>query len=154
VSEDDLINTVHMMSFGNMRSFRPALKRLLQVLPSIYWQGFTAGYQPCRICGQPALLLGVEPEVLPAPYYTRLSIVYECPTCGRSSSSIISLCMTYPPAVQFVMQHEHCILEPEELIEYQEQPAIRASISDLLSTARLTMILHRQTYALLAAFQN
>jgi RNA polymerase sigma factor (sigma-70 family) len=154
VSEDDLINTAHMMSFANMRSFRPALKRALQILPSIYWQGFTAGHQPCSTCGQPALLLGVEPEVLPAPYYTRLSIVYECPTCGRSSSSIISLCLTYPPAIQFVMQHEHRVLEPEELIEYQEQPAIRVGISDLLSAARLTMILHRHTYQLLAVFQD
>ncbi|GHO93900.1 hypothetical protein KSF_039480 [Reticulibacter mediterranei] len=154
VSKDDLINTAHMMSFGNMRSFRPALKRAVQTVPALYRQAFTAGHQPCSICGQPALLLGVEPEVLPAPYYTRLSIVYECPTCGRSSSSIISLCLTYPPAVQFVMQHEHRVLEPEELIDYQEQPAIRVSISDLLSTARLTMILHRQTYELLAVFQD
>jgi hypothetical protein len=92
--------------------------------------------------------------VLPAPYYTRLNIVYECSTCGRSSSSIISLCLTYPPAVQFVMQYEHRVLEPEELIEYQGQPAIKVSISDLLSAARLTMILHRRTYQLLAVFQN
>jgi RNA polymerase sigma factor (sigma-70 family) len=154
VSKDDLINTAHLMSFANMRSFRPALKRVLQALPAIYWQGFTAGRQPCSICGQPASLLGVEPEVLPAPYYTRLNIVYECSTCGRSSSSIISLCLTYPPAVQFVMQYEHRVLEPEELIEYQGQPAIKVSISDLLSAARLTMILHRRTYQLLAVFQN
>jgi RNA polymerase sigma-70 factor (ECF subfamily) len=154
VSGSDLINTAHMMSFANVRSFRPAFKHVLHTVSSISWQALTAGRQPCITCGQPASLLGVEPEVLPAPFYTRLSIVYECPTCGRSSSSIISLCLTYPPVAQFVMQHERCIIEPEELIEYHEQPAIRASIYDLLSARRLTIILHRSTYQLLAVFQT
>jgi len=154
VSGSDLINTANMMSFANMRSFRPALKRAAQTVPSLYWQAFASGRQPCSICGQPALLLGTEPEVLPAPFYTRLNIVYECSTCGRSSASIFSLCLAYPPVAQFVMQHEHRILEPEELIEYQGQPAIKANIGDLLSAARLTMILHRQTYQLLAVFQD
>jgi RNA polymerase sigma factor (sigma-70 family) len=154
VSGSDLINTATKMSFANMRSFRPAFKRVLQLVPFINFQAFTAGWQYCSICGQPAPFLGIEPEVLPAPFHTRLSIVSACPTCGRSAESIVSLCLTYPPASQFVLQHERCILEPEELIEYHEQPAIRASICDLSSTTRLTLILHRHTLQLLAAFQD
>jgi hypothetical protein len=137
-----------------MRSFRPAFKRMLQTVPSLYAEALTTGSQQCWICGQPAPLLGIEPEVMPAPFYTRFSIVFACPTCGRLSSSIFSLCMTYPPAYQFVMQHERCVLEPEELIEYHEQPALSASIRDLSSATRLTMILHRRTLQLLAVFQN
>lgn len=154
VSESDLIITPPQVSFAQMRSFRPAFKRVLQIVPSLYLEAFTTGFQQCYICGRPAPLLGVEPEVMPEPFYTRLSIVFACPTCGRSSSSIFSLCMTYPPAYQFVMQHERCILEPEGLIEYHEQPAISASICDLSSAAHLTLILHRQTFQLLAVFQN
>lgn len=154
VSGNDLINTATKVPFAKRRSFRPAFKRVLQVLPSINFQAFIAGYQQCYICGQPAPLLGVEPEVLPAPFYTRLSIVCACPACGRSSQSIFSLCLAYPPAAQFVLQHERCILEPEELIDYHEQPAIRASICDLSSTTRLTLILHRKTYQLLDAVQD
>lgn len=154
VSRDDLINTATKVPFAHMHSFRPAFKRMLQTLPSIYLEEFTAGYQPCSICGQPAPLLGVEPETLPAPFYTRLNIVFSCPTCGRSSSSIFSLCMAYPPASQFALQHEHCILEPEELIDYQEQPAIKACIYDLATATRLTLILDRHTQQLLAVFQE
>jgi RNA polymerase sigma factor (sigma-70 family) len=154
VSGSDLINTATKVPFANRRSFRPAFKRVLQIVPSINFQAFTSGYRHCSICGKPAPLLGVEPEVLPAPFYTRLSIVSACPACGRSSESIFSLCLTYPPASQFILQHDRCILEPEELIDYYEQPAIRASICDLLSTTRLTLILHRHTLQLLAAFQD
>jgi hypothetical protein len=137
-----------------MHSFRPAFKRVLQIVPSLCLEAFTTGYQQCWICGQPAPLLSVEPEVMPAPFYTRFSIVFACSACGRSSSSIFSLCMNYPPAYQFMMQHERCILEPEGVIEYHEQPAISASICDLSSSTRLTLILHRHTLQLLAAFQN
>lgn len=154
ISGNDLINTPTHGAFAHMRSFRPAFKRVLQLLPSLYWQMFTAGSQPCNRCGRPAQLLGIEPETMPAPFYTRLSIVFACPRCGRSSSSIFSLCMVYPPAYQFVMQHERCILEPEELIDYHELPAISVSICDLASSERLTLILHRQTLQLLIVSQN
>lgn len=151
---NDLINTATKVPFANMRSFRPAFKRVLQLLPSINFQAFTTGYQQCHICGQATLLLGLEPEVMPPPFYTRLSIVFACPTCGRSSESIFSLCLAYPPASQFILQHERCVLEPEELIDYHEQPAIRASICDLLSATRLTLILHRHTHQLLDVVQE
>jgi RNA polymerase sigma-70 factor (ECF subfamily) len=154
VSGSDLITTPPQVSFAQMHSFRPAFKRVLQIVPSLCLEAFTTGYQQCWICGQPAPLLSVEPEVMPAPFYTRFSIVFACSACGRSSSSIFSLCMNYPPAYQFMMQHERCILEPEGVIEYHEQPAISASICDLSSSTRLTLILHRHTLQLLAAFQN
>lgn len=154
VSGDDIINTATKVPFAHMRSFRPALKRVLQISPFIYLEEFTRGWQRCHICGQYAALRGIEPEVLPAPFYTRFNIVFICPTCGRLASSIFSLCLTYPSASQFVMQHERCIIEPEELIDYQGRPAISACIRDLASAERLTLILHRHTLQLLAVFQD
>jgi len=153
LSNDDLVDTAMKMSFAHVRSFRPALKQALRTLPAIYLEGFTTGRQRCHICGQHAPLRGVEPEVLPAPFSTRFNIVFLCPTCGPLTSSIFSSCLSYPAASQFVMQHERCILEPEELIEYQGRAAISASMHDPASTDRLTLILHRHTLQLLAVFQ-
>ncbi|GCF10708.1 RNA polymerase sigma factor [Dictyobacter arantiisoli] len=154
VSNDDIINTTTKVPFAHVRSFRPALKRALQIVPSIYLEEFTTGRQRCHICGQHATLRGIEPEVLPAPFYTRFNIVFICPTCGRLVSSIFSLCLTYPSASQFIMQHERCIIEPEELIDYHGRPAISASVHDPASAERLTLILHRHTLQLLAVFQT
>lgn len=154
VSNDDLVDTDTKLSFTHMQSFRPALKHAIQKLPPIYLEGFTTGRQRCHICGQYAVLRGVEPEILPAPFYTRFNIVFICSTCGPMASSIFSFCLTYPVASEFVMQHERCIFEPEAMIQYHEQPAIRASVCDPLSAERLTLILHRSTLQLLAAFQT
>jgi RNA polymerase sigma-70 factor (ECF subfamily) len=154
ISGNDLINTANRVSFANLRSFRPAFKQVLQILPSTNLGALATGSQPCNICGQLTPLFGIEPEELPAPFYTRLSLVTACPTCGRSATSVFSLCLVYPSATQFVLQHKRCILEPEELIDYHEQPAIRGRISDPESSRRLTLILHRQTYQLLDVVQD
>lgn len=154
VSNDDLVDTTTRVPLTYVRSFRPAFKQTLRILPSFYLEGLTTGRHPCHICGQPASLHGIEPEVLPAPFYTRFALVFLCPTCGPLASSIFSYCLIYPAAFQFVTQHERCILEPEELIEYQGQPAINASICDPESAEHMTLILHRHTLQLLAVFQT
>ena len=51
-------------------------------------------------------------------------------------------------------QHERCVIEPELAIEYEGQPAFRVSLTDLLSSAQLTMILHGSTLELLATFEK
>lgn len=150
----DIVNTGNMVSLKDIRSFRPAIKRILQTVPIFYTQMFATKYQPCPVCKSLATLRGVEPDVLPAPFYRRFGIVLECPICGKITSSILSLCLTYPPAYQFIMQHQRCIVEPEESIEYEGQPAIRAGLTDILSAEQLTMILHRHTLQLLTVFQK
>lgn len=151
---EDLIHTGSMASFADMHSFRPAYKRLLLLVPPIYAQAFATGYQHCSTCGNLAPLGGIESENLPAPFYRRLGITLNCPLCGKSTSSIFSLCTSYYPAYQFTMQHERCVLEPEEFIEYEGQDAILASISDVLSSEQVSLILHRHTLQLLASFNK
>jgi RNA polymerase sigma factor (sigma-70 family) len=154
IAGTDLIHTGNIVSFADVRSFRPAFKRVLQMVPAFYAQAFAAGYQQCPDCKQLAPFGDIEPEQLPAPFYRRLGIALACPSCGKSTYSIFALCISYPPASQFVLQHERCILEPEELIEYEGQAAILASISDVLSSAQVTLILDRQTLQLLASFKK
>ena len=52
------------------------------------------------------------------------------------------------------MQHERCIIEPEEFIEYEGQSAILARLSNVLSSAQVTLMLHRHTLELLASFKE
>ncbi len=150
----DIINTGYMMSFAGVHSFRPAFKRVLQAVPSFYNQAFATGYQHCPVCKKLAPLGGIEPEILSSPFDKRLGIALECPSCGKSTSSIFALSLAYLPAYQFVMQHERCIIEPEEFIEYEGQEAIVARVSDVLSSEQVTLILHRRTLELLASFKK
>ena len=150
----DIVNTGNIVSFTERRSFRPAFKRVLQALPLFYSQALATSYQLCPICKELAPLRGIEPDTLLAPLYRRFAIVLECPTCGKIASTIFSLCVKYPQVSQFILRHERCILEPEELLEYEGQAAIRAGLLDVLSTAQLTLILHRHTLQVLAIFEK
>nr|MDQ2717747.1 sigma-70 family RNA polymerase sigma factor [Chloroflexota bacterium] len=61
----------------NLHSFRPAFKRVLQVFPRFYSQAFTTGYHPCPMCKQEAKFQGVEPHMLPEPFFQRYCIVLQ-----------------------------------------------------------------------------
>lgn len=51
-----------------------------------------------------------------------------------------------------MLEHPRWISEPELLVEYAGQPAIRFQMIDLTSSARLTVLAHRQTLRVLAFF--
>jgi hypothetical protein len=48
-------------------------------------------------------------------------------------------------------QHPRWINEPERLVEYEGQPAIRVQLTDISSAAQLTLFVHRQSWRVLAA---
>lgn len=51
-------------------------------------------------------------------------------------------------------QHPRWVNEPEALIEYNGQLAIRIRLTDIASAARLTLLAHSQTLQVLATFQQ
>ena len=150
----DVVNTGTIVSLGSLRSFRPAFKQVLQALAPFYAHALATGYQRCPYCKNLASFRGIEPDEPSVPCYQRFSIILECAICGKIPCSIISLYLTYIPVSQFIKQHERCVIEPEELIEYEGQAAIRIGLRDHLSAADLTLILHRHTLQVLALFQH
>jgi len=151
----DLINTFDMLSFKGMCSFRPAIKRAMQVIPGLYTQILTTNYQRCPLCNGMAQLRGIEKSLLPGPLHDHFCLILECSACGGMiPSAIMTLFQCYSPASRFMTQHERCVIEPELAIEYEGQPAFRVSLTDLLSSAQLTMILHGSTLELLATFEK
>ncbi len=153
--EMDLINTFNTVSFKDMRSFRPAIKRILQVAPDFFTQILTTKYQRCPFCNGMAQFRGIEKSLLPGPFQHHLCLLLECSACSaKIPSALMLLFQSYPQAYQFMTQHERCVIEPELAIEYEGQPAFRISLTDLLSSAQLTLIVHGSTLELLATFEK
>lgn len=50
---------------------------------------------------------------------------------------------------RFMRDHPHSISEPELLVEYAGQPALRLQLADTTSAARLTVLADRQTLRVL-----
>ena len=85
---------------------------------------------------------------------------WDCPRCGQGPGSEGELFAasdlvywSHPRTLQFMLEHPRWINEPELLVEYAGQPAIRFQMIDLTSSARLTVLAHRQTLHALAFFR-
>ena len=52
----------------------------------------------------------------------------------------------------FMREHPHWVNEPELLVEYAGQPALRLQMADATSATRLTVLADRQNLRVLAIF--
>jgi RNA polymerase sigma factor (sigma-70 family) len=137
-------------------SLRPALKHAEHLLHSHYGEALTHGQQTCPSCKAllPVQILHSDEFSIPI-IPDRFYIVLHCSRCGIGHASIALIVMlSYPAVRQFVELHPRCINEPDAAVEYEGQPAFRICLRDFISAARLTIFLHRQTWQVLAIFQE
>jgi RNA polymerase sigma factor (sigma-70 family) len=167
-------STVHskgLSALGGLRSFRPAWKRTMQDTARRYTQALLAGAFRCPFCAAPARLELVDKAQIAAlppgktlpdglgrhPY--RFWVWWQC--CERqddpgehgglfAASDLVY--WSHVESQRFLRDHPHCISDPELLIDYAGQPALRLQLADTTSAARLTMVADRQTLRVLAVF--
>ena len=154
-----------LVRLDGVRSFRPAWKRIMQGMTQQLMQALTQGWYPCLYCGTPATIQLVDKNEVPdldpgmraTPYqfWVRLS----CSRCGEGVCSLMMsadelVYWSHPLTRQFIMQHPRCLNEPDKLVEYAGQPAIRFQIADMASAARLTVLADRNTLRVLAIFSQ
>lgn len=144
-----------LFELRGLKSFRPALRRSQEIAIN-YWSS-ESERESCPCCKAPVQvqLLGAGESrswLLP---WQGLRFVMECPSCGSLRSSPISLIVLhYPVVLRFIEQHPRWIHEPETLLEYAAQPAFRVRFADIISSARLTLLLHCKSLQILRSFQE
>lgn len=166
-------STVHskgLVRLDGLTSFRPAWKRTMQAMTQRLTQALQPGGQRCPYCGahttlhlvDKAMAESVGTIVLPAglarhPY--QYWAWWKCPECHSASSADVGVFAasdivywSHARTQQFMGGHPHWISEPELLVEYAGQPAIRFQMSDSTSNAHLTVLAQRQTLHVLATF--
>ncbi len=147
----DVSTSAGLISMEGFRSFRPAIKQLLQKIGERVWLPLTTSR--CFQCHGPALvsILHSSCIALPIPpdrYWVRT----ECPKCGLSISDIATTFVSHPLVHRFFVKHERCILEPYQVLEYEGRSAICARLTDVMSADQLTILLDMHTLHLLAVF--
>ncbi|GCE04799.1 RNA polymerase sigma factor [Dictyobacter aurantiacus] len=135
----------------SIHTFRPALKRLLGI-PA--W--LTSDYrQYCSWC-QRAVTTYLTGDEQPLgahtlPRWSGLRWVRHCPACDGLSTTPVGLSIIHhPSAQQFIKQHPRWLNEPETLIDYHGQPAIRVRLVDITSASQLVFLLDQQDGQILA----
>lgn len=143
------------MPYGRS-SFRPAIKRAEHMLHSYYGEALTHGQQTCLGCETVLPVQIVRSDDFSIPIIPdRFYVVLNCPRCGPSHASIaLMVILSHPVVRQFVELHPRWIHEPDVVMEYREQPAIRIRMRDFTSAAHLTIFIHRQTWHVLTTFQE
>jgi hypothetical protein len=163
-------STVHskgLIRLDGLRSFRPAWKRTMQGTAQQFTQALRAGAYRCPFCGAPATLQLVDKAqmttlsgsvILPDglsrhPY--RFWVWWEClGDNGHSGLFAVSDLIYWSSAEtqRFMRDHPRWVSEPELLVEYAGQPALRLQMADTTSATRLTVLADRQNLRVLAIF--
>ena len=172
---DDLhssnVHSKGLVSLAGLQAFRPAWKRTMQAVAQRYTQALTPGGQVCLYCGTPASLrlidkvqLAQETQRIALPtalehFPYQFWAVWDCGRCGRGHAAMSDLFAvsdlvywSHERTRRFMQQHPRWISEPEMLVEYAGQPAIRLQMRDLTGNERLTVLVQRQTLRPLAFF--
>lgn len=159
----DIYSTGGTVPLAGAHSFHPAFKRLIRSLKDRYSQGYTQalvrGWQTCPSCAGHAPLR-VEPPGGTWPHFARqFRLVLACPTCQTIIMPAAFAASWADPSVQplalrFIEEHPRWLMEPDVATRYGEQPAIRFQLSDVSSAARLTILAHAETLAILTLYQR
>lgn len=150
----DFTNTANVRGLGPIRSFRPALKRVMQAGAEFYHA--CLNQQRCPTCQSTVQIQIIDRSTLVPPYslYDALPLgIYarvNCPSCGTS------FCEAYipvlrNPAIRDFLLRPHILYEPSTFTTYEGSDAIRFRLVDLSSTETLTILVHPQTLHLMAA---
>lgn len=141
----DVVNTFGIVQLGNLRSFRPAMKRAISEVPQFYKRALTQRTVRCPECGTTASIRGIEQYTVPIPFLPRFYLIIECPNDGALASGVISACLYHPTVQQFFVQHPRFIIDSEHLIERDGQEVIQILLVDVTSASTLTMFVLPQT---------
>ncbi len=141
---------------GPIRSFRPALKRVMQAGAEFYHA--CLNQQRCPTCQSTVQIQIIDRSTLVPPYslYDALPLgIYarvDCPSCGTS------FCESYIPALRNSAIRDFLLrprvrYEPATLTTYEGSDAIHFRLLDLSSTETLTILAHPQMLHLMATIQ-
>jgi RNA polymerase sigma factor (sigma-70 family) len=158
------VNSWGHVPLDGMQSFRPAYKRVMQHAHGYFLPGLLSGRLACEKCGSLQPLNLVRANELPSVGggshdhhdQSGLLLVTQCPACGwhHGEIAVAALLWMQPVVQRFLDAHPRTVTEPEVLVEYHGQPAIRVRMTDISSAARLTLVAHPQTLRVLATMQG
>ncbi len=144
-----------MGSMGNLRSFRPAMKRGLLAVARACRKVIENDQAICPICGTASVRHTIEPLDFGPPYMRRYCLTIDCPRCGSYIlSSIMSASLANPAATLFMEQHPRWITEPEDVVEHAGCSVVRVRLADAVSANRLSLLIQPGTVKVMEAIKE
>ncbi|GHO93413.1 hypothetical protein KSF_034610 [Reticulibacter mediterranei] len=154
----DVTNTGNFPGFlGPIRSFRPALRRVMQAGAEFYHT--CLNQQRCPTCQSRVQIQIIDRSTLVSPcsLYDALPLgIYarvDCPSCGTSFCEAYIPVLRTPTIRDFLLR-PRVHYEAASFMTYKGSDAIRFRLLDLSSAETLTVLAHPQTLHLLTTIQE
>jgi RNA polymerase sigma factor (sigma-70 family) len=165
------VHSKGLVHLEGLQAFRPAWKRTMQGMAQRLTRALHARGRSCPYCGAPASLqlldklegaaqaedIGLPCGLVRHPY--QFWVWWRCSRChgaGSDGADVFAasdlVYWSHKETQHFLAEHPRWYSEPELLVEYAGQPAIRFQVADRASAERLTVLASRQTLDVLAVF--
>lgn len=151
------VNSGGTVPLEGIRSFRPALTRMMRYAVPYLTSGLAAGRQPCPVCGSPRRmwLAGPDDTLAVSWRWRGLVVALCCPRCDVTVNASVASAFWFHPVMRaFMDAHPRAVAEPETFAKYQGREAVCVRLSDIASAARLTLLADRRTLDALATLRE
>jgi RNA polymerase sigma factor (sigma-70 family) len=145
-ASDIFIGYAQLPALQGIKSYRPALTRLLNWSDEYYRRRRTGRNVLCLFCGQPAQLCDRRPSDAPEVLPQINPLYVTCAHCGETTSTAhaaIALCL--PEGQHFWKTHPKMRLQPAAEINAAGSEALVSSFASLTDSARIDVVTTRDT---------
>ncbi len=142
--------TIHRHSadlFADVRTFRPALTRLLSDASRYYAEALARGAARCLGCGMLRPLMPGLGHPAPAPLHDDPAIHVECPACeGGTNMPLTLFALALPEAQEFWRRYPRLRALPVRELDAGGRAALLRSFESGTDAARLEIVFDRDTW--------
>jgi RNA polymerase sigma factor (sigma-70 family) len=140
------IHARHGDGFQNIRSYKPAVKRVLQTIHHLFRLSANGRATRCPVCGQSVPFIKGAPPWLPADLQNPDSIYVWHPGCGvHDSETWHSLTWSVPEVQAFWNKYPRVRFVPAREIEVAGSPAVVTAFESVTSPARIEVVTLRDS---------
>ena len=126
----------------DLRTYRPALGRVLDTIHDLFRLRGGSGTVPCPVCGRLLPLRRGDPPWVPVQYRNNQSIFVWCAQCEFGDSETWhSLTWSLPEARAFWREHPRMRFLPEREVEVAGSPAVVTGFESITGPARLDAVM-------------
>lgn len=155
----DVSNTGNWPGMGQVYSFRPAIKRMLQMASDFY--DAILQQRRCNICQSLVQfqIIDLHPLKAPSRLYDHLPpldmyLRVDCPHCGVYLTMLITILLGNPDIRNFFLDRPHVFYQPATLTAYAGQDAFGWQLTDLDTGETLTVRAHPENLQIMATIQE
>lgn len=138
---------------AGIKSFKPAVSRLLTSGLHYYGAGLERGLVACPGCRRDIPLHMHLPESAPLSHHGERGVHYRCSICDLTGyQRLTTRSLGLPEAQRFWRAHPRIVALPQREVEAAGQPAIVVGFQAIGTGAELRVVVARNTYRVLAVY--